>query len=187
MTSHDTDGTLVAIGWRDGLRVVSELVDLRGRSDHIVEPGILLMEEADWHRQLAGQTGQPRFHAGQSRTWVDPLVSHWNPKRHTGISERPSTSGCHTGTGPTGRRTPRLRAARARSPQPRRRRVVCLDQDGIAERDLRAISERALASTGDIVVSIIDEADWYLWRGCSYSEPHPSLRTVSVDALWVET
>lgn len=72
MTSYDTVGTLVAIGWRDGLRVVSEPVDLRGRSDHIVEPGIFLMEEADWYRQLAGQTGQPWFHAGQSRTWVDP-------------------------------------------------------------------------------------------------------------------
>lgn len=79
MTSYEPTGTLVAIGWRDALRVVSELVDLRRTSDRVVEPGVLLMEEADWYRQLAGRTGQPSFHAGQSRTWVDLLVSNGAP------------------------------------------------------------------------------------------------------------
>jgi hypothetical protein len=66
-------------------------------------------------------------------------------------------------------------------------RALCLDEDGFAERDLRAISEPALASTGDSVVRVIDEADWYLWHDRSYNELHPSMRTVPVGTLGVES
>jgi len=54
---------------------------------------------------------------------------------------------------------------------------------GYAERDVRAISEPALASTGDIVVSIMDETDWYLWRDRFYSVLHPNAHGASRHAL----
>lgn len=185
MTSYDSDGTLVAIGWRDGLRVVSEPVDLRGTDDRIVEPGVYLMEEADWYRHLAGEREVPRFHAGQSRTWVDLLLSNRKPIRK---GRQPDTRDQWLSDVLIPPAAERLASARPARDVPNLvgRRVLCLGEDGFAERDLRAISEPGLASTGDIVVSIIDEADWYLWRDRSYSELHPSLRTVPVGTLWVE-
>lgn len=185
MTSYDPDGSLVAIGWRDGLRVVSEPVDLFGTDDRIVEPGVYLVDERDWYRQLAGQQGLPRFHAGQSRTWVDLLLSNRTPIRDR---RQPDTGDQWLSDVLVSPAVERLAAPRPARDVPNLvgRRVLCLDEDGYAERDLRAISEPALASTGDIVVSIIDEADWYLWRDRSYSELHSSMRTVPVGALWVE-
>ena len=186
MTSYDTDGTLLAIGWRDGLRVVSEPVDLRGTDDRIVEPGVYLIEEGDWYRQLAGRQGLPRFHAGQSRTWVDLLVSTRTPMPQGYQRETGDQWLSQVLVPPAAERLAYARPARD-VPNLVGCRVLCLDEDGYAGRDLRAISEPALASTGDIVVSIIDEADWYLWRDRSYSDLHPSMRTVSVGSLWVET
>jgi len=186
MTSYDTDGTLIALGWRDGLRVVSEPVDLRGTDARIVEPGVYLMEEGDWYRQLAGQQGLPRFHAGQSRTWVDVLLSNSTPMQEARRSDAGDQWLSDVLVPPAAERLALARPARD-VPNLVGRRVLCLDEDGFAERDLRAISEPALASTGDIVVSIIDEAGWYLWRDRSYSDLHPSMRTVPVGTLWVET
>ena len=186
MTSYDAAGTLVAIGWRDGLRVVSEPVDLRGMDERIVEPGVYLMEEGDWYRQLAGQEGLPRFHAGQSRTWVDLVVSTRTPTPHGHQRDGGDQWLSHVLVPPAAERVASARPAR-NVPNLVGCRVLCLDEDGSVERDLRAISEPALASTGDIVVGIIHEADWYLWRGRSYSDLHPSMRTVAVGSLWVET
>ena len=183
MTSYSRDGDLIAIGWRDGLRVVSERVDLRGADDRIVEPGVYLMEEGDWYRHLAGQQGLARFHAGESRTWVDVLVSNSVPMRPRAEGGNEWLS--EVLVPPAAERLAWARPARD-VPNLVGRRVICLDESGVAERDLRAISEPALAGTGDIVVSIIDEADWYLWRGRSYSEFHPSMRTVPVGTLWAE-
>lgn len=185
MTSYDSGGKLVAIGWRDGLRVASEPVDLRGTDDRIVEPGVYLMEEGDWYRQLAGQQGLPRFHAGRSRTWVDLLLSNGTPFHER---RQPDTGDRWLSDVLVPPAAERLASARPARDVPNLvgRRVLCLDGDGFAERDLRAISEPALAPTGDIVSSILDEADWYLWRDRSYSELHRSMRTVPVGTLWVE-
>ncbi len=185
MTSYDSGGQLVAIGWRDGLRVVSQAVDLRGTDNRIVEPGVYLMEEGDWYRQLAGPQELPRFHAGQSRTWVDLVLSNRMQPRER---RQPDTSDQWLSDVLVPPAVQRLAAARPARDVPNLvgRRVLCLDEDGFAERDLRAISEPALAITGDIVASVMDEADWYLWRDRSYNEFHPSMRTVPVGTLWVE-
>jgi len=67
------------------------------------------------------------------------------------------------------------------------RRVLCVDAEGFAERDLRAMSEPMLDAGGDIVGSLVDEADWYLWTGHSNNERHPSMRVVPIGSLWIET
>lgn len=187
VTSFDEAGELLGIGWKDGLRVASEVLDLRGRDDRIAEPGVWLQDEVDWYRTLAGEVGRPRFLAGVSRTWIDFFVS----SRVSPIASQ----------GADGSHQKRWLAQLLLSPTAERvavavpvrdvqtvvgRRVLCTD-DGFAERDLRAISEPVLSRTGDVVVAVVDEADWYLWPGHSNNARHPSMRMVPIDFLWAES
>jgi len=75
LTSFDEAGELIALGWRDGLRIVSEVQDLRGQLDRVVEPTVSVQEEADYYRGLSGVEGTPRLAAGVSRVWVEQYVS----------------------------------------------------------------------------------------------------------------
>ena len=188
MTSYDGSGALLAIGWKDSLRVVSEVVDLRGGDARVTEPGVWLQDEADWYRTLAGQQGLPRFLAGVSRTWVDVLVS-----------SRASATSCHDAEGnrrhrwlahllvpPTAERVAYAVPARD-VPSLVGQRVQCVDEEGFVERDLRAMSEPMLDAGGTIVVAVLDEADWYLWTGHSNDTRHPSMRMAPLESLWTES
>jgi len=188
MTSYDRSGELMAIGWKDGLRVVSEVVDLRDQDDRIAEPGLWLQDEAHWYRTLAGEDGLPRFLAGVSRTWVDVYVSSSVPS----ISE--TASGGNSERQWFAQLLVPPAAARVAFAVPVRgvqsvigRRVLCVDEEGYAEKDLRAISEPALSNRGDVVMAIVDEADWYLWSCHSHNTMHPSMRMVSVRFMWAES
>lgn len=61
LTSFDRAGELIALGWRDGLRIVSEVHDLPGQLDRVVEPPVRVQEEADYYRALSGVKGPPRL------------------------------------------------------------------------------------------------------------------------------
>jgi hypothetical protein len=56
---------------RDGLRIVSEVQDLRGQLDRVVEPTVSVQEEADYYRGLSGVQNTPRLAAGVSRAVAD--------------------------------------------------------------------------------------------------------------------
>src|SRR5665811_2448663 len=47
LTSFDESGDLIALGWRAGLRIESEVQDLRGKVDRVAEPTVSVQEEAD--------------------------------------------------------------------------------------------------------------------------------------------
>lgn len=53
-----------------------------------------------------------------------------------------------------------------------------------SERELRVMSGRAL-NDADIVATIVDEADWYLWPAAP-TTPATQVRTVPVALRWVE-
>ena len=67
LTSFDESGDLIALGWRDGLRIVSEVTDLRGQVDRVVEPTVSVQDEADYYRALSGVKDTPRLAAGAVR------------------------------------------------------------------------------------------------------------------------
>jgi len=94
LTSFDEAGELIALGWRDGLRIVSQVQDLRGQLDRIVEPTVSVQEEADYYRALAGVQGTPRFAAGVSRVWVEQYVANaenqQNVHEHTDLQSNPN-------------------------------------------------------------------------------------------------
>jgi hypothetical protein len=75
LTSFDESGDLIALGWRDGLRIVSEVRDLRGQLVRVVEPTVSVQEEADYYRARSGVKNTMRFAAGVSRVWVEQYVS----------------------------------------------------------------------------------------------------------------
>lgn len=188
VTSLDENGQLIAIGWKDGLRVVSELVDLTGRDERVAEPGVWLQDEGDWYRSLAGQQGLPRFLAGVSRTWIDVFVSY-----HSALPELSGGSGQAADPWLSQLLTPPARERIARTIPAREvpslvgRRVLYIDDQGAADRDLRAISEPMLDAAGNITVTVVGEADWYLWSRHSNNKRHPSMRLVRIADLWAET
>lgn len=182
MTSYNECGELLAIGWRDGLRVVSEVVDLRTQDGRVAEPGVWLQEEADWYRSLAGERQLPRLLAGISRTWVDAAVSSQVSRMPTGQSRWLE----QLLLPPAGERVAFAVPVRD-LPTVVGRRVLALDDEGSAERDLRAISEPVLSCTGDVLVAVVDEAAWYLWTAHSNNARHPSMRMVPIGSLWAES
>jgi len=188
MTSYDESGELLAIGWKDGLRVVSEVVDLRDHDGRIAEPGVWLQDEADWYRALAGERGLPRFLAGVSRTWVDVLVTSRVAPISEDVTERNSEQRWFAQllVSPATERVTFAVPIRD-VPTVVGRRVLCVDEEGFAERDLRAICEPMLNAGGDVVVAFVDEADWYLWTGHCNNARHPSMRMVPIGSLWVES
>lgn len=188
VTSYAESGELLAIGWKDGLRVVSEVVDLRDQDGRIAEPGVWLEDEADWYRSLAGERGLPRFFAGVSRTWVDVFVSSRVSRMSEVAADRKSEQRWFAQllVPPAAERLAFAIPISEVSPVVGRR-VLCLDEEGYAERDLRAISEPVLSRSGDVVVAVVDEADWYLWSVHTNNNRHPSMRTVPIRSLLTES
>jgi hypothetical protein len=190
LTSFDAAGELIALGWRDGLRIVSEVQDLRGRVNRVVEPTIRVQEEFDYYRARAGVKDVPCLAAGVSRVWVEQYIGHANRDQNVGVAADPQTN-------------PNAWLAdviedpgqpRVFRPVPARtmhaltgRRVIHVTGQGEVTTDLRAVGESAWTSDGTIVVPVVDEADWYLWASRSNNNRHPSLRAVEIASLWVES
>jgi len=190
LTSFDESGDLIALGWRDGLRIVSEEQDLRGQLDRVVEPTVSVQDEADYYRALSGVKDTPRFAAGVSRVWVEQYVSQPDdddddlaaddkiaPSSNAWLSDVVDDPGA-----------PRLiRPVPARSVHALTgRRVIHVRGDGTTATDLRAVGEPSWTHNGTIIVPIIDEHDWYLWTARSNNMRHPSMRSMEVSSLWVE-
>ena len=181
-------GELLAIGWKDGLRVVSEVVDLRDKDDRIAEPGVWLQEEAHWYRALAGEDGLRRFLAGVSRTWVDVFVSsRVSPMSEVAADRKSEQRWFAQLLVPPAAERLAFAIPISEVSSVVGRRVLCLDEEGFAERDLRAISEPVLSRSGDVVVTVVDEADWYLWSVHANNNRHPSMRTVPIRSLLAES
>ena len=190
LTSFDGAGELIALGWRDGLRIVSEVQDLRGELDRVVEPTVRVQEEADYYRALSGVKDTPRLAAGVSRVWVEQYVGH--AERQQNMNEDPDPqSNPNAWLADVSDDPGQPRVSR---PVPARtvhaltsRRMIHVAGDGQITTDLRAVGESAWTSEGTIVVPVVDEADWYLWASRSNNERHPSLRAVEISSLWVES
>lgn len=190
LTSFDQAGELIALGWRDGLRIVSEVQDLRGQLDRVVEPTVRVQEEGDYYRALSGVKDTPRLAAGVSRVWVEQYVGHAESRQNIHERSDPQTNPnawLADVTDDPGQ-------PRAFRPVPARtvhaltgRRVIHVARDGEITTDLRAVGESAWTSEGTIVVPVVDEPDWYLWASRSNNERHPSLRAVEISSLWVES
>jgi len=189
LTSFDESGDLIALGWRDGLRIVSEVQDLRGQVDRVVEPTVSVQEEADYYRALSGVESTMRFAVGVSRVWVEQYVSQ--PDRDDDLGAEgesaPNTNAWLSDV------VDDPGAPRLNRPVPARtvhaltgRRVIHVRGDGEIVTDLRAVGEPAWTDDGTIIVPVIDEHDWYLWTLRSNNMRHPSLRSVEISSLWVE-
>jgi len=192
LTSFDHAGELIALGWRDGLRIVSEVQDLRGQAGltgRVVEPTVSVQEEADYYRALSGAPGTARLAAGVSRIWVEQYVGHagrvLNGHEDTDPRRSPDAWLADVTEDPGQPRVFRPVPART-APALTGRRVIHLAAGGEVTTDLRAVGECAWTADGSIVVPVVDEPDWYLWAGRSNNERHPSLRAVGVASLWVE-
>ena len=189
LTSFDESGDLIALGWRDGLRIVSEVQDLRGRVDRVVEPTVSVQGEGDYYRALSGEKDMPRLAAGVSRVWIEQYVSQRDrdddlldegettPNRNAWLSDVVDDPGA-----PRVIRPVLARAVHALTG----RRVIHVGGDGTIATDLRAVGESAWTGDGTIVVPVVDEHDWYLWATRSNNLRHPSLRAVEISSLWVE-
>ena len=189
LTSFDEPGELIALGWRDGLRIVSEVQDLRGQLDRVVEPTVSVQEEADYYRGLSGVEGTPRLAAGVSRVWVEQYVSQGESHQDMHEDAHPQSNRnawLADVTEDPGR--PRvIRSVPARTVHALiGRRVIHVAGDGGTTTDLRATGESAWTADGTIIVPVIDEHDWYLWARRSNNLRHPSLRAVEISSLWVE-
>ena len=188
LTSFDESGELIALGWRDGLRIVSEVQDLRAQVDRIAEPTVSVQEEADYYRALSGAKNTPRLAAGVSRVWVEQYVSQSGSDMVAVAAEIVPNSNAWLADVIDDPGVPRLirpvpaRAAHALTG----RRVIWVRGDGTIVTDLRAVGECSWTAEGTIIVPVIDEHDWYLWASRSNNQRHPSLRAVEISSLWVE-
>jgi len=195
LTSFDQAGELIALGWRDGLRIVSEVQDLRGQVGRVVEPTVSVQEEADYYRARSGVKGTPRLAAGVSRIWVEQYVGHAGREQSVHEDAEPQPSPAQPNPDAwLADVTEDPGLPRVFRPVPARtvhaltgRRVIQVAAGGEITTDLRAAGESAWTSDGTIVVPVVDEPDWYLWAGRSNNERHPSLRAVVVSSLWVES
>ena len=190
LTSFDQDGELIALGWRDGLRIVSGVQDLRGQLDRVVEPTVRVQEEADYYRALSGEKGLLGLAAGVSRVWVEQYVGHAGLEQsaHEDMDPQsnPNSWLADVSDDPSGPRI--FRPVPARTVHALTgRRVIHLGGDGEITTDLRAAGESAWTNDGTIVVPVVDESDWYLWASRSNDEIHPSLRAVEISSLRVES
>ena len=189
LTSFDESGDLIALGWRDGLRIVSEEQDLRGQLDRVVEPTVSVQDEADYYRALSGVKNTMRFAAGVSRVWVEHYVSQPDLVHDLGADDEIVPS-CNAWLSDV---VDDPGAPRLIPPVPARvvhaltgRRVIHVRGDGTIVTDLRAVGEPSWTDDGTIIVPVIDEHDWYLWTMRSNNMRHPSLRAVEISSLWVE-
>jgi len=188
LTSFDESGDLIALGWRDGLRIVSEEQDLRGQLDRVVEPTVSVQDEADYYRALSGVKNTMRFAAGVSRVWVEHYVSQPDLDDDLGADDKIAPS-CNAWLSDVvdDPGAPRLiRPVPARSVHALTgRRVIQVRGDGTIATGLRAVGEPSWTHDGTIIVPVIDERDWYLWTMRSNNMRHPSLRSVEGSSLWV--
>jgi hypothetical protein len=190
LTSFDESGDLIALGWRDGLRIVSEVQDLRGQVDRVVEPTVSVQDEADYYRALSGVKDTPRFAAGVSRIWVEEFVSQPDLADETvgdGDEIAPSSNAWLSDVVDDPGAPRIIRPVPARSVHALTgRRVIHVPGEGTIATDLRAVGEPSWTHDGTIIVPVTDEHDWYLWTMRSNNMRHPSLRAVEISSLWVE-
>jgi hypothetical protein len=142
LTSFDESGDLIALGWRDGLRIVSEVQNLRGQLDRVVEPTVSVQDETDYYRALSGVKSTTRFAVGVSRVWVEQYVSQPEldddlaaddeiaPRSNTWLSDVVDVPGA-----PRLIRPVPARAVHALTG----RRVIHVGGDGMIATDLRAV------------------------------------------------
>jgi len=189
LTSFDESGDLIALGWRDGLRIVSEVQDLRGQLDRVVEPTVSVQEEADYYRALSGVKNTMRFAVGVSRVWVEQYVSQPDLDDDLGADDEIAPS-CNAWLSDVvdDPGVPRLiRPVPARSVHALTgRRAIHVRGDGTIATGLRAVGEPSWTRDGTIIVPVVDEHDWYLWTERSNNMRHPSMRSMEVSSLWVE-
>ena len=189
LTSFDESGDLIALGWRDGLRIVSEVQDLRGQLDRVVEPTVSVQEEADYYRALSGLKNTMRFAVGVSRLWVEQYVSQPDLDDDLGADDEIAPN-CNAWLSDVvdDPGVPRLiRPVPARSVHALTgRRVIHVRGEGAIATGLRAVGEPSWTRDGTIIVPVVDERDWYLWTERSNNMRHPSMRSMEVSSLWVE-
>jgi hypothetical protein len=174
MTSYTHAGDWLAHGWKDSLRIVSEVVPTVTGVD---EPAVWIQEERDYYGDL--QTTN-RFAVGLSRVWIEQYVSSTKPAEDLG----PTAWLDNINRDPN---APELRTLHSVQghPDPVGTRVV-VARDAI-ETDLRAVSPVRMSNDGELAITVMAERDWYRWAARSYpSEPHPSLRWELAAHVWVE-
>lgn len=176
LSSHDPSGDWLAYGWRDGLRIVSDVVEPVQDLD---EPAVWVQEEHDFYRKTKSIN---RYAVGLSRVWVEQYVSYKSPT----LDVRPQEAWLEElNRDPNKPALRRLHAAQG-FPDPVGRRVVLMDMTD-AETDLRAVSPVRMTDDGELAIAVMAEGDWYRWGERNYGrEPHPSLRWVPAAQVWVE-
>jgi len=174
MTSYTHTGDWLAHGWKDSLRIVSEVVPVvRG----VDEPAVWIQEERDYYGDFETTN---RFAVGLSRVWVEQYVSSTKPAEDLG----PMAWLDNLNRDPN---APELRTLHSVQghPDPVGARVV-VARDAI-ETDLRAVSPVRMTNDGELAITVMAERDWYRWAARNYpSEPHPSLRWELAAQVWVE-
>ena len=177
MTSHSTEGDWLAHGWKDGLRVVSEVVgDLSGLGD----PAVWVQEERDYYGDTESTN---RFAVGLSRVWVEQYVSAPRRGADSGVALGRESWIDNLNRDPN---SPELRTLQPAEghPDPVGARVV-VDGDHL-ETDLRAVSPVRMTDNGESAITVIAERDWYRWARDYPAAPHPSLRWEPAGDVWVE-
>lgn len=173
MTSHSTEGDWLAHGWKDGLRIVSEVIDDPGGLD---EPAVWIQEERDYYDDTQSTN---RFAVGLSRLWIEQYVSAPPPEPDIGrqswienLNRDPNS--------------PELRMLHHAEghPDPVGSRVVVVGD--VAETDLRAVSPVRMTDNGELAITVMAERDWYRWARDYPAEPHPTLRWELGARVWVE-
>lgn len=174
MTSHNDDGQITAYGWKDGLRVISEVIH---HVQGIEEPAVWIQEERDYYGDCLTTN---RFAVGLSRLWVEQYVS----RRDAPPVMDPQPWLDNLNRNPN---APELRSLQMAEghPDPVGRRVVIV-ADTI-ETDLRAVSPLRMTDSGDLALTVLAERDWYRWseRDCA-KQAHASLRWEPAARVWVE-
>jgi hypothetical protein len=173
MTSYTPEGDWLAYGWKDSLRIVSEVLpEVRG----VDEPAVWIQEERDYYGECETTN---RFAVGLSRVWVEQYVSSTKPAEDLNqvawldnLNRDPNA--------------PELRTLHSVQghPDPVGARVV-VARDTV-KTDLRAVSPVRMTNDGELAITIMAERDWYRWARNYPAEPHPSLRWELAAHVWVE-
>lgn len=176
VSSHAPSGEWLAYGWRDGLRIVSDVVEPVADLD---ERAVWVQEERDFYGKTLSIN---RYAVGLSRLWVEQYVSCESPTPDVRPDEAWLAELNRDPNEPTLRH---LHAAQG-FPDPVGQRVVLMDMTS-AETDLRAVSPVRMTDGGELAIAVMAERDWYRWGERNYGqEPHPSLRWVPAAQVWVE-
>lgn len=174
ITSHGSDGQIIAYGWKDGLRVISEVIH---HVQGIEEPAVWIQEEREYYE---GCLTTNRFAVGVSRLWVEQYVS----RRDAPPVMDPQPWLDNLNRNPN---TPELRSLQMAEghPDPVGRRIVIV-ADTI-ETDLRAISPLRMTDSGDLALTLLAERDWYRWSSANpATAAHPTLRWEPAGRVWIE-